>query len=276
MIESEKEAIRMIFDWIENGEEIHRTGVIPCRDEWERKRVWTQEVNYARYLLYSLGESIGACPARLADLLGGTAEALAYDPDEMLGRLREIALTAKRLGPLEPLPRISVTRGEIRYLDSLSAPADVKRYWLGLLVYIKTKRAGIEKATLDKSVELWLLGKAHVRGRPDYARRRIMEWSLACGSPFRLSVSAKEPFYLVPSWCDFGRRSAEPLVSLKMGEQIESAMRLLDERSFVCPECGARFRRAPRAKTMLCGACSERKKAEYARIRKRRQRKKPI
>lgn len=262
----------MIVDWIANGERILETNELTHDDAWSSCRKWIQEVNYVRYLR-GLGRDDVECRERLRSLSNGTYSLFAYEstaepslPDEKLDGIME---AADGLGPLLPLPRVQVTDAELAYLSSLSAPSDVKRYWVALLVYVKTKRAMRERAGYDKAMERHLTDAAGMRGRAADLKSRIGSWSRACGRPFRLSVSATGGFYPVPDWACRGKAVA----SCTLGDP-SPAVSLIGASGFVCPACGRRFERSKHAKTPLCGVCYERKKREDACMRKRRQRKK--
>lgn len=262
----------MIVDWFANGERILESGKLTEGDAWSSCRKWLQEVNFVRYLR-SVGRDDAECRERLRALSNGTYALFSYtlgvDPRIAEDKVDGIMSAADAAGPLTPLPTVAVTAGEVGYVTSLSAPSDVKRYWMCLLVYVKTKRAALERATYDKAMDRYLLDAAGIPGRAADAKARIGSWSRACGIPFPLSVSATGSFYPVPRWAGVGAKVAE----CSLGDP-SPAMALVGDAGFVCPSCGRRFERSPRAKTPLCGVCRERKKREDARMRKRKQRKK--
>lgn len=260
----------MIVDWIENGRRMLETGAVNEDDPWSASRKWMQEVNFVRYLRSS-GFSESECRERLASLSGGTVESFAYQGDDVATarRLDDIIDAAKAAGPLTPLPTVPITDAEVAYLDSLDAPTDVKAYWIGLLVYVKSKRALRERAVYDKSVERYLADRAGMTGKASDVKARIGSWSRRCGIPFPLSVSATRGFYPIPPWSCSGK----PVASCTLGS-YPSPRDVLAKGGFSCPVCGTRFERSPHAKSPLCGACRERKKRENANARKRRQREK--
>mgnify|MGYP003301079654 CR=1 FL=1 len=258
----------MIFDWIDNGIKINESKALSEKDGWDRKRKWTQEVNYVRYLKWEEEYSDEQCLESLSLLSNGTAAVYAYDPDEVLRRLNLIMAKAKRLGRLPRIPNVLICEDEVAYLDSLNAPLEIKRFWMGLLVYVKTKRVMYERATYDKGILRELMARAGLKGRYTDLSDRIERWSRRCGVPFPLSVSVKTPFYSVPRWLGQGEFVAE----CGLDDYCE-AMALLDRKDFTCPECGRRFARPKCAKAFICPVCAEKKKVLDARERKRRQKK---
>lgn len=265
----------MIFDWRMNGDRVAATGELTLDDAWARSRVWTQEVNFARHAKYGLGWPDHRIRDALLSLRGGTAESFSYDPDEAASKVDSIMGEAKAMGPLPPLPRVTIWASEARYLDSLSAPRDVKAYWVAIMVYVKSKRAMRERAVRDPAVERWAYSRAGLVGKASNIRKRVDAWSRRCGIPFPLSVSTGSSFYPVPGWfASSDPDGAAATASLSEGEGLPTWV--FRPRSFTCPECGARFDRPPKARTPLCGVCAARKRARDAAERKRRQRKKQM
>lgn len=260
----------MVFDWIANCRRIMSEGTLALGDKWERRMAWAQEVNFVRYLVYGEpGMGRDEAFAAWSSVRGGTAERLAYDPDALRLAFDGQLSKAKALGPLSPLPVVSVTDAEVAYVDGLSAPLEVKGYWLRLLVYLKTKRALGERTTSDRAAESYFMADAGIAGRPCDALATVARWSLRCGTPFRMSVSSGTPRYQMPGWA--GRGS--PVVECDLSDAGAPA-RLLGPKPFVCPECGARFSASGRRKTELCGACYERSKVARDREWRRAYRKK--
>jgi len=263
----------MIFDWEANSMKVLAEGRLSASDDWEARRAFAQELALLRHLIFSKG--MGKAEARSVwdGLSGGTAESLAFDPPARDRAFEAEWEAASGAGPNEPLPTVAVTRQEAEYLNSLQAPLDVRRYWIRLLAYVKTKRAMGRTPKDDPRVDSWLMRSAGMPGRRDDEVRRARMWSLRCGVPFPQRVvpyagGAVNAYF--PGWL-----GGDPAWEGRLGE-FDGLDELLDPGSFLCPRCGTRFERAPRAKTDLCPDCAAEARREAQRGRMRARRKKDV
>lgn len=265
----------MVIDWYRNATRILSGKRLYDADKWDRRMKRAQEVNYLRFLIQRFGASRDFAWKEWRRIENGTAKDLSYDEwavERAFDRQWKQALALSATPLPERLPDVDVTFEELAYLDSLDAPIRVKQYWLDLLVVLKTKRAMGERLTPDKAIESYLMDWNLHLERADAAFRYVNKWSLRCGVPFPMSVSNGAPRYVMPDWAMRG--SKRFTVSLSQVDALYSLCGLLDRRSFHCPKCGGRFAKAEKAKTDLCGKCYEARKAELAKLRKRKQREK--
>ena len=251
----------MIFDWIANSERILKEGKITDDTESDGVRSWTQETRLLQYLIFDKDLGRDECYEIWKNISGGTYDLLRYpvdgDKESQDPRFIEQWKKAFEFGPLRPLPPAPIYREEVDFLNGLEAPLSVRKFWVRLLVYVKTKRALREIPVKKHIVDAALARSAGVPARSDDAARLIQRWSLKCGIPFPVTVVGRgkwtAPAY-DPKWVG----GTEIVGRFILGE-FDGIDDLLVDATFTCPSCGSLFERAPRAKTDLCPDCQKEK-----------------
>lgn len=250
----------MIFNWIENSKKILKEGKLSDLDDWEARRKWTQECAALRHARHTLGWDEDRCRSFWESLPNGMASAFSYDPAE-LGRAWDGLWDASgRLGPLKPLARVPVTEGDVAYLDSLEAPLWVRRYWLSLLIWVRTERAMSGAAEYDGHVNAWLIRQAAPGKSVGNAERSIARWSRACGRPFPIAAVLSGKTMRAAYVLD-GRFGGGPVAMEASVEDLPSAWALLEGKTFVCRSCGDRFDSDRFGGRALCARCRIRARA---------------
>lgn len=264
----------MIFDWIGNSTRMEVTCSVTLDDEWDRKHVWRQETNLLRYLAFNRKHGRERCRSIWDSLEGGTSKSGARDGYDVDKAFSNQMATALRLGPLEEIPIVWLTDSEISFVNSLQAPVEVKRYWLRLLVYIKSEKAQNRLPKRSTSVCAYMRRNAGFRMDGGQSARRERFWSIRCGVPFPVDVFVNGKtafgFYKIASWMCKG----QPAVRVSMGH-FYALDTLVYEKSFTCVNCGRRFSKSAKGKTELCPVCWERKNRKNKRSymeRKKKQR----
>ena len=146
----------MIFDWAENSKRVLEAHRLSDRDSWERKRMWGQELAFMRYAIHSLGWNVREARSFWDGIPNGWSAALSHDretADAMFSRLWWAALN---MGPLPPVLPGAITQGDVDYLGSLQAPAEVRRLWMAEALWIRSCEASGIPAAFDVERESWL------------------------------------------------------------------------------------------------------------------------
>ena len=245
----------MIFDWFENSRRMLKERKSTTDDEWDRRRIWKQEICMLRYLRFNLGKSKDECVKEWKGLKGGTAELYANEPLELDGYLLAQWKKANELGALERLPNIPITEGEVDYLNSLPAPLWVRRYWARLLLYVKSKILSREPPEHDPYVCAYFMRNIGATSRPRDVEATVRRWSLRCGIPFPEKVLHKNNYVSSvydPRWLGGGKT----VIVLRLGE-FGPLDGLLDKKTFRCQRCGRKIELTRTNQVCLCPACRE-------------------
>jgi hypothetical protein len=251
---------KMIFDWIKNSEAVIRDRRLSDSDDWEARRRWMQECAAIRHARHSLGWDEGECRRFWGGISNGLAATFSYDESELDRTWEELWEAAGRLGPLKPLPEIAVTDGDLAFLNSLEAPLWVRRYWLCLLVWIRTERALRGAAEYDGYVNAWLIRKAAPGKSVGNAEKSISRWSQRCGRPFPLKAMPSGKG--IKAVYALGEKSGGGVAARVSMDGLEDALSLLSGEAFVCKRCGERFDSDRLRRSGLCERCGVKARLE--------------
>lgn len=243
----------MIFDWFENSRRMLKERKPTTDDEWDRRRVWRQEICMLRYLRFNLGKSKAECESAWFGLKGGTRETFDYDPLLPPSKFEQQWRKAEEQGKLEEEKPAIITDGELDYLNSLQAPYPVRKYWLRILIYTKFCLTNSKLPVHDNHVNAYFMRESGIESRPENAAKTIRGWSFRCGIPFPetvlqqgMSVSS----IYVPNWIGSGT----PVAECRPGD-VSTVEKLLSRWTFTCPECGAIMERTRANQSPLCVFC---------------------
>lgn len=244
----------MIFDWQDNSNKVLETHRLSEGDDWEARRKWTQECALLRHVRHGLGWDEDKARSFWEGISNGLKVAMSYDPAEVDRVWDGLWEASGRLGPLKPLSKGWVTEGDLAFLDSLEAPLWVRRYWLALLIWIRSAKATHGMAEYDGHVNAWLLRQVREVPSMGNAKKTLGRWSVACGRPFPLTTARAGKGAKVVYVLD-GRFGGGSVIGEFSPSECASAFSLLERKTFVCRVCGARFDSSRFGKMKLCDSC---------------------
>lgn len=268
----------MIWDWKKAGEEALRTGRLPDGGDYERRRKKSLEVAMLRVMVGN-GATAEDAWRRWVSLKNGIASGYEHPDDAMAAVVfaHEWSM-AKRLGPFKDYAKLRITNSEIGYLGRLRAPYEIRRYWAGLLCWVKARNSAGELPEVDPRVERAIWDAVNPGRSWKSMKRSVPRWAEACDRPFRVAIAPKgkgiRSVWTAP-WVD-SCGDGVVLVDEDLSEDAcRKAADSIADKSFICSECGAMYDWGGNGRhSGLCPICQIRRDEKLNTLRVKKSQKK--
>lgn len=261
----------MILDWYSHCNKVLKNDHLDREDPSDNKSFFKQEVIYVRFLI-DRGYTKDEVREKWLALDNGVASEFRHDKEQLLVQFNKTYDKARSnsysfVSRCQPLSPISLTKAEIKKLNSLHAEKWIKEYLLGLLVFYKFSTQRKSSVEYSPTLSNWLLRQIRTRYRfRSYrdARGAIMKVIReAKPRPVKFFPVQKGERYTSYSMPTIMREEDSVVCTISDLNSLTEGFAYIKDNKCVCAECGKVFTINSKTKRTLCEECYKKYRRKY-------------
>jgi len=240
----------MIFKWYSNSNNIFSSHRL--NEEGQVNSKVTQEIYFIRYLL-GLNYSKDQMYQFWLSIENGTAKSFEYDPEEQKTLFEKQYNAAILRGVLNEIEYdCNIYQEEISWLNSLAAPLWFRQYIFGMYVLYKSMKKKYSYVEYKKKWCSYVLKQCKNQFQYKRKSETISKWNRDCGLPMKLYPYDNKVFF---SFKDIQCHKENIVAENISIENFDEYFNLLEEKTFICPQCGEKMELNEHSKRKICEKC---------------------